>query len=134
MKPNLGIFALVGMLLAQVPAAHAHWPDQVPHQIADLGEFQFEGGGAIKHLRMSYVTYGELNPAKDNAILLQHGLAADHHLADHLIGPGRAFDTSQYFVIWPDALGATRDLMQQTWAGDAGQFSQYFPVEGMGID
>lgn len=71
MKAILAIFnVLTALSLAQVPAAHDHWPDQAPHQIADLGEFQLEGGGAIKHLRMSYVTYGKLNPAKDNAILL----------------------------------------------------------------
>ena len=93
MKPNLGIFALVGMLLALVATARAHAPDQAPHQIADLGEFQFEGGGAIKNLRMSYVTHGKLNSAKNNAILFQHGFAANHQLFDHMIGPGRPLDT-----------------------------------------
>ena len=50
--------------------ALAHWPDQAPHQIANLGEFRFEGGGVIPNLKMSYVTHGKLNAAKDNAILL----------------------------------------------------------------
>src|SRR5262245_48904559 len=70
--------ALAAMLLTQSPVIHAHWPDQPPHKIAHLGEFAFEGGGVIKDLRMSYVTHGKLNAAKDNAILFQHGFAANH--------------------------------------------------------
>ena len=57
---------------------------------------------------MSYVTHGKLNAAKDNAILFMHGLAANHHQIDHLIGPGKPFDTDKYFIICPDALGTRR--------------------------
>jgi homoserine acetyltransferase len=46
------------------PPAIAHWPDQPAHQFADLGEFEFEGGGKVPNLRMSYVTHGKLNAAK----------------------------------------------------------------------
>lgn len=109
MKAIFGIFNLLfALLLFQIPAAYAHWPNQAQHQFADLGEFQFEGGGSIKNLRMSYVTHGRLNAAKDNAILFIHGFAANHHLFDHMIGPGQALDTDKYFVICPDALGATQ--------------------------
>ena len=55
--------ALSVLSLAFGPIASAHWPDQAPHQIADLGEFRFEGGGVIKNLKMSYVTHGKLNAA-----------------------------------------------------------------------
>ena len=61
--------ASVLWFLAHCFPAFAHWPDQAPHQIAHLGEFQFEGGGMIPDLKMSYVTHGKLNAAKDNAIL-----------------------------------------------------------------
>lgn len=86
----------------------AHWPDQPAHHIADLGEFQFELGGRLANLRMSYVTHGTLNAHKSNAILLQHGFGANHHQYDHLIGPGRPLDTNRYFIIATDALGATQ--------------------------
>jgi homoserine O-acetyltransferase len=105
---QLGIrFALAAALLLH-PLAHAHWPDQAPHQIADLGEFEFEGGGRIPNLRMSYVTHGKLNAAKDNAILFMHGFGGNHHLADHLIGPGLPLDTDKYFIICSDELGNTQ--------------------------
>ena len=127
MKPNLGIFTLVGMLLALVPTARAHAPDQAPHQIADLGEFQFEGGGAIKNLRMSYVTHGKLNSAKNNAILFQHGFAANHQLFDHMIGPGRPLDTDQYFIICPDALGATQTTFEHSTSPTNSGLKMKFP-------
>src|SRR5688572_27078937 len=94
--------AVVLMLVSRV--AQAHWPDQPPHQFANLGEFEFEGSGTIPNLRMSYVTHGTLNAAKDNAILFQHGFAANHHLFDHMIGAGKPLDTDKYFIICPDAL------------------------------
>ncbi|ACB32326.1 homoserine O-acetyltransferase [Leptothrix cholodnii SP-6] len=101
--------ALVAALLIGIcAAATAHWPDQPPHQMARLGEFKFERGGSIPDLRISYVTHGKLNAAKDNAVLFLHGFGGNHHNLDAFIGPGRAFDTDKYFVICPDALGATQ--------------------------
>jgi len=78
---------LAAFLLGHAPTAFAHWPDQAPHQIARLGEFTLEGGGVLKDLKLSYVTHGKLNAAKDNAILFQHGFALNHHQFDHMIGP-----------------------------------------------
>ena len=66
---------LAGLLVTLPLPAAAHWPGQPEHQFADLGEFQFEDGGSIGNLRMSYVTHGKLNAAKDNAILFMHGWA-----------------------------------------------------------
>ena len=109
MNPIQKLYAVLAVVLLTLSqAAFAHWPDQAPHQMAELGEFQFERGGSIKNLKMSYVTHGKLNAAKDNAILFIHGYAANHHLFDHMIGPGQPLDTDKYFIICPDALGATQ--------------------------
>jgi alpha/beta hydrolase fold len=65
---------------------------------------------------VAYETWGTLSPARDNAILLHTGLSASSHAASTLenpapgwwekfIGPGRALDTSQFFVICPNVLG-----------------------------
>src|SRR3954452_24712080 len=85
------------VLAVHAISALAHWPGQPEHQLVDLGDFHFEDGGSIGNLHMSYVTHGKLNAAKDNAILFLHGWAANHHAADHLIGPGKALDTDKYF-------------------------------------
>jgi homoserine O-acetyltransferase len=119
--------ALAATLLAYAATALAHWPDQAPHQFADLGEFEFEGGGKIANLRMSYVTHGKLNAARDNAILFQHGFAANHHLFDHMIGPGKPLDTDKYFIICPDALGATQTTFEHSSSPTSTGLKMKFP-------
>ncbi|MEK6210253.1 MAG: hypothetical protein AABM64_07760 [Pseudomonadota bacterium] len=44
--------------LAQGPIAFAHWPDQAPHQIANLGELKLEGGGVIKSNPQKLIAQG----------------------------------------------------------------------------
>jgi homoserine O-acetyltransferase len=124
---NPSVVALVALLLAGSELALAHWPDQPPHQFADLGEFAFERGGRIPNLRMSYVTHGKLNAAKDNAILFQHGFGANHHLFDHMIGPGRPLDTDRYFIICPDSLGATQAAFEHTTSPTNSGLKMNFP-------
>ncbi|HYG59117.1 MAG TPA: homoserine O-acetyltransferase [Symbiobacteriaceae bacterium] len=66
---------------------------------------------------VGYETYGQLSPARDNAILICHPFGGTSHAAgrygaddpatgwwDHLIGSGKAFDTDKYFVIAVDSL------------------------------
>lgn len=115
------------LLVAVSIPAHAHWPDQPRHQIADLGEFTFEAGGRISNLRMSYVVHGKLNAAKDNVILFQHGFAANHHLFDHMIGPGRPLDTNKYFIVCPDALGATQTTFEHSSSPTNSGLKMQFP-------
>jgi homoserine O-acetyltransferase/O-succinyltransferase len=67
--------------------------------------------------RIAYETYGELNAAKSNAILVTHALTGDQYAASRspitgkpgwwetLIGPGRPIDTNRFFVICPNVLG-----------------------------
>lgn len=75
-------------------------------------------GATLAPLAVAYETYGELNAARDNAILICHALTGDAHAAgrhtpedkapgwwDPLIGPGRAFDTERYYVICSNILG-----------------------------
>ena len=76
-----------------------------------------ESGAALGPITLAYETYGRLNAACDNAILLLHALSGDAHAAgwhvgdakpgwwDSLVGPGRPFDTERYFVICSNVLG-----------------------------
>ncbi len=80
--------------------------------------FHFESGGTIPELTLRYETYGHLNAAKDNAILICHALSGNHHCAgvhsmderkpgwwNFVVGPGKPIDTSRYFVICSNSLG-----------------------------
>lgn len=80
--------------------------------------FLFEAGGELPGFSLRYETYGRLNEARDNAILICHALSGDHHAAgihslsdkkpgwwNSMIGPGKPFDTNRFFVICSNCLG-----------------------------
>jgi homoserine O-acetyltransferase/O-succinyltransferase len=67
-------------------------------------------GASLAGYHLSYETYGQLNAAKSNAVLVCHALNASHHVAgfdaqgkagwwDNLVGPGKPLDTERFFVI-----------------------------------
>jgi len=79
-------------------------------------KFTLESGRTFGPITVAYETYGHLNAAKDNAVLIPHALTGDSHCASHhpgdepgwwegLVGPGKAIDTERYFVICPNVLG-----------------------------
>ncbi len=75
-------------------------------------------GGEFGPVTLAYETWGSLNSECDNAILITHALTGNSHAHDRerlddpkaawwnlLIGPGRPFDTTRYFVICSNVLG-----------------------------
>jgi len=75
------------------------------HHIAELGDLELESGEVIRDYRQSYVTHGELNRDKSNAVLVCISLTGNHHRLDFLIGPGKALDPARYFIIAADPIG-----------------------------
>lgn len=78
-------------------------------------------GRALSQFDLVYESYGTLNADNSNAILICHALSGDHHAAgyhsmedkkpgwwDSAIGPGKAIDTNQFFVVCPNNLGGCR--------------------------
>ncbi|HZU66329.1 MAG TPA: homoserine O-acetyltransferase [Ktedonobacteraceae bacterium] len=94
---------------AQVlPAYTTHTFDSLPLQL----------GGQLGPITLAYETWGTLSATRDNAILITHALTGSSHAHDPehpgdpkaawwnpLIGEGRPFDTSRYFVICSNILG-----------------------------
>jgi homoserine O-acetyltransferase len=78
---------------------------------AELGPFNFELGGRLPSVTLAYRTWGRLNAARDNAILVLHALTGDSRAAgeggwwEPLIGSGRAIDTDDRFVVCANILG-----------------------------
>ena len=84
----------------------------------EIGGLRLETGGALPQVRVAYETWGTLNAARDNAVLVEHALTGDSHVsgvagAGHptpgwwhgLIGPGRPLDTDRWFVLASNVLG-----------------------------
>src|ERR1700735_1407019 len=71
-------------------------------------------GVTLSPVEIAYEPYGKLTESKSNAILALHAFSGDAHAAGdggwwtNMIGPGKAFDTDQYFVICSNVLGGCR--------------------------
>ena len=83
---------------------------------------ELESGQTLGPITLAYETYGTLSPVKDNAILIVHALSSDAHVAgyhaedlekpnpkpgwwDIMVGPGKAFDTSRFFIVCSNVIG-----------------------------
>lgn len=85
-----------------------------------FGSIDLDSGARLAPVDVAYETYGELNAARSNAILVEHAFSGDAHVAgispqtgkpgwwDNMVGPGKAFDTNKYFVICSNVLGGCR--------------------------
>ena len=80
-------------------------PDRAEHHEFVIENFRTESGVVLPRARVVYGTYGHLNAARDNAILLPSHYMADHHGYEWLIGPGRALDTSKVFLVATEMFG-----------------------------
>ncbi|MDK9708471.1 MAG: homoserine O-acetyltransferase [Desulforhopalus sp.] len=98
------------------PVVKQHYTFAEPPQ-----ELVLESGARLGPVTIAYETYGTLNAAGDNAILVAHAFSGDSHAAGHyasdsagdkagwwdfMIGPGRGIDTDTYFVVCPNILGS----------------------------
>ncbi len=81
--------------------------------------FPMKRGGALTGARVAYETWGRLNAARDNAVLILTGLSPSAHAAstpehpdagwwEAMIGPGEAIDTDRWFVICTNTLGSCK--------------------------
>jgi homoserine O-acetyltransferase len=101
-----------------------------PHDPASVGAvtaqqahfdapIRLRSGAELPSYDIAYETYGELNAARSNAVLVCHALNASHHVAgfyeddpkntgwwDNLVGPGKPLDTDRFFVVGSNYLGS----------------------------
>src|SRR5215472_8228586 len=70
-----------------------------------MANFKTEGGVTLPEARVVYGTYGKLNQAKDNAVLLPSHYMADFHGYEWLIGADKALDPSKLFLVATELFG-----------------------------
>jgi len=100
-----------------------HDPSSVGTVAAQKAHFdapiKLRSGAELPSYDIAYETYGELNAARTNAVLVCHALNASHHVAgfyeedknnvgwwDNLVGPGKPLDTRRFFVVGTNYLGS----------------------------
>ena len=81
--------------------------------------FPMKRGGELHGARIAYETWGELNAARDNAVLIVTGPSPDAHAASNagnteagwwesMLGPGKPIDTDRWFVVCVNSLGSCK--------------------------
>ncbi len=103
---------------------------------------RLEVGGTLSPVVVAYETWGELNRARSNAVLIAHALTGDSHAAgpagpghlypgwwDHSIGPGKDIDTNRWFVVCPNVLGGCQGTTgPSSPAPDGKPYGSRFPT------
>lgn len=111
-------------------------------RFADLGPLELEAGGRLPQVRVAYETWGTLNAAGDNAVLVLHALTGDAHVTgdagpgqptpgwwSSLVGPGAPIDTDRWFVVAPNVLGGCQGTTgPSSLAPDGRPYGSRFPV------
>jgi homoserine O-acetyltransferase/O-succinyltransferase len=115
-KPVASRTASRKAFVAHGPQADA--PDSPVVRFPETQPLVLDSGAVIAPLQIAYQTYGTLNAARSNAVLVCHALTGDQHVANEnpvtgkpgwwetLIGPGLIIDTNRFFVICANCIGA----------------------------
>jgi len=86
-------------------------------RLAQDTPLRLESGVEVRDIPVAYQTFGQLNDARSNAILICHALTGDQYVCgvhpvtgkpgwwDRMVGPGKPIDTNRYFVICSNVLG-----------------------------
>jgi len=101
--------ATTGRSVGAVVAQRAHFDTPLP----------LACGRSLPQYELAYETYGALDAARANAVLVCHALNASHHVAgyyaddpdnvgwwDNMVGPGKPLDTDRFFVVGVNNLGS----------------------------
>ncbi|NYH94852.1 homoserine O-acetyltransferase MetX [Novosphingobium marinum] len=105
------------------------------------GPLQLDCGRQLDRVDVAYEAYGELSPARDNAVFVAHALTGDHYLASphpitgkpgwwaRMVGPGKPIDTNRFYVICANVLGSCMGSTgPASLAPDGKPYGMRFPV------
>jgi homoserine O-acetyltransferase/O-succinyltransferase len=103
MKKLIFLLLLSPALYAQEAPGHTATKSE-RHEFV-ISNFKTESGVTLPQARVVYGTYGHLNAAKDNVVLLPSHYMADFHGYEWLIGPDKALDDSKLFLVATELFG-----------------------------
>ena len=104
--------AAPGFSFSATPSSTVSVGIVTPQKMQFSDPLPLRSGASLPAYELAYETYGTLNAARSNAVLVCHALNASHHVAgtyadqpknvgwwDNLVGPGKPLDTNRFFVI-----------------------------------
>jgi homoserine O-acetyltransferase len=106
------------------------------YELVSIGRLDLEEGGSIPDCQLAVATFGELNAAKDNAILVPTWYSGTHQIwRDVYIGPEHALNPERYFIVVVDQVGSGLSTSPHNAAGpNAGIAMSNFPNVRIGDD
>lgn len=131
----------------QSSSTSRHPPKTVDAARQQLAHFDkglhLRSGDVLRPFTLAYETYGRLNAARSNAILICHALSGDAHVArrqtsssdekpgwwDEAVGPGKIFDTDRFFVVCSNVIGGCKGSTgPSSLAPDGKPYALRFPL------
>lgn len=104
-----------------------------PYELYDIGNLDLEEGGTIRGCKLAYATFGELAPARDNAILIPTWYSGTNKIIEQVyIGQGRALDPNNYFIVIVNQIGGGLSTSPHNTPSPAGM--GHFPRVRIGDD
>ena len=75
------------------------------YEIFEAGDLSLQSGETLVRAKLAYMTYGQLNPNKDNVVVFPTFFGGQHTHNEGMIGEGKALDPREYFIIVPNMFG-----------------------------
>ncbi len=100
-------------------------------EFLSIGSLTLENGEVLSDVTIAYQSWGALNVARDNAILVNHALTGWSDVTawwPSMVGPGLPFDTDKYFVVCPNVIGGCQGSTgPSSLAPDGKRYGSRFP-------
>jgi homoserine O-acetyltransferase len=110
MKKLIGLLIFAQMFISAAAFAQGAAPTAPVSERHEfiIANFKTESGAVLPEAHIVYGTYGTLNAAKDNAVLLPSHYMAPYRGYEWLIGPGKALDPTKLFLVCTELFGNGR--------------------------
>ena len=119
-------------ITTQVTGAWLEGHDSGERKFVKIGFLLLENGETLPDITIAYQSWGELNAAKDNAILINHAMTGWSDVTawwPNMVGPGLPFDTNKYFIVCPNVIGGCQGSTgPSSIAPDGKRYGSRFPT------
>ena len=105
--------------------------DPGERKFVKIGDLPLENGEILEDVTICYQSWGEINSAQDNVILVNHALTGWSDVSawwPTMVGPGLPFDTEKYFILCPNVIGGCQGSTgPSSLAPDGKRYGSRFP-------
>ncbi len=117
---------------SQVTGAWLEDDDPGERQFIKIGYLLLESGEVLPDITIAYQSWGTLNEAGDNAILINHAMTGWSDVPawwPQMVGPGLPFDTDKYYILCPNVIGGCQGSTgPSSIAPDGKRYGSRFPI------